>query len=348
MIELSSEKVESGQDAQGRDVLENLIYKLDAQSLHNLLKDHSTGRNIRWATRDYIHTGIKGYGEWDNITVNSIIRSHGYVIQPRVDKTPEEQRRRSVEKAEVFTPSWVCNAQNNLVDAAWFNRKNAGFNKELSAGNPRWKTIKTPIKFTKSKSWQEYVKAPRLEISCGEAPYLTCRYDTVSGLYIQPPDRIGFLDRKLRVVTENTSTEEEWIEWALKAVKATYGFEYQGDSLLIARENLLFAVKEYFEYVFKKPISLEFFRECSVIISWNVWQMDGLKFVVPGTCHSEAEPQRDLFDMPSPIKMCPGCKTGDISKHNGVRCRIMDWDTGNKVLFMPPFDFKNVEDVEKP
>lgn len=27
------------------------------------------------------------------------------------------------DKAEVFTPSWVCNAQNNLVDNQWFGKK---------------------------------------------------------------------------------------------------------------------------------------------------------------------------------------------------------------------------------
>jgi hypothetical protein len=39
-----------------------------------------------------------------------------------------------------------------------------------------------------------------MEISCGEAPYLVSRYDTVSGNIISVDDRIGLLDRKLRVV----------------------------------------------------------------------------------------------------------------------------------------------------
>jgi hypothetical protein len=32
--------------------------------------------------------------------------------------------------AEVFTPSWICNAQNNLIDNTWFGRDNV-FNKEI-------------------------------------------------------------------------------------------------------------------------------------------------------------------------------------------------------------------------
>ena len=51
--------------------------------------------------------------------------------------------------------------------------------------------------------------AQRLEISCGEAPYLVSRYDTVMGETIPISQRIGLLDRKLRVVSENTDTEEQ-------------------------------------------------------------------------------------------------------------------------------------------
>ena len=33
----------------------------------------------------------------------------------------------------MFTPSWVCNAQNNLIDDAWFGRKGV-FNEEITKG----------------------------------------------------------------------------------------------------------------------------------------------------------------------------------------------------------------------
>ena len=92
---------------------------------------------------------------------------------------------------------------------------------------------------------EKYVDAKRLEISCGEAPYLVSRYDTVTGKEITIEQRIGLLDRKLRVVGENTNTEEEWFKWTKRAYESTYGYEYQGDSLLIARENLLSTLLKY-------------------------------------------------------------------------------------------------------
>lgn len=38
--------------------------------------------------------------------------------------------------------------------------------------------------FSEDKDWRKYVDARRLEISCGEAPYLVSRYDTVTGCEI--------------------------------------------------------------------------------------------------------------------------------------------------------------------
>ena len=40
---------------------------------------------------------------------------------------------------------------------------------------------KEPVKFPKNKVWKDYIDARRMEVACGEAPYLVSRYDTVSG-----------------------------------------------------------------------------------------------------------------------------------------------------------------------
>ena len=88
------------------------------------------------------------------------------------------------------------NNQNNLVDSAWFGRENV-FNTE--AGQT-WVTTKEKIVFPQGKTWQDYVRANRMEISCGEAPYLASRYDTVTGKWIEVKDRIGILDRKIRII----------------------------------------------------------------------------------------------------------------------------------------------------
>ena len=69
------------------------------------------------------------------------------------------------QKAEVFTPSWGCNLQNNLVDEVWFGRKDV-FNAEKEHS---WETTKEKIQFSdeKGKGWQDYVNSNRLEITCG-------------------------------------------------------------------------------------------------------------------------------------------------------------------------------------
>jgi hypothetical protein len=84
--------------------------------------------------------------------------------------------------AEVFTPLWICNAQINLIDDAWFGRKNV-FNTEIlnKEGLHSWKTNPKKITFPDDKTWKQYVRDTRLEITCGEAPYITSRYDTTTG-----------------------------------------------------------------------------------------------------------------------------------------------------------------------
>lgn len=194
-----------------RDILE---WNIPEEVLAVLLKDRSTGRNLIWATDDYAERG-DGFGAGDEMRIEQIVDKDNPVIRPRVDKSPDEQRQRVVKRAEVFTPTWICNKQNNLVDAAWFGWKkpdSSPFNTELEKFDPAtelgWRATcgRQSIKFPKGKTWQEYVKAPRLEVSCGEAPYLASRYDTVSGRVIPIGERIGLLDRKLRVITENIGT----------------------------------------------------------------------------------------------------------------------------------------------
>lgn len=127
----------------------------------------------------------------------------------------------------------------------------------------------------------------RLEITCGEAPYLCNRYDAVTGEYNEKVKyRIGILDRKLRIVSENTKDSKEWILWAKIALRATYGFEWQGDNLLLAREALFFTFEEHYIAQFgEKKFNQNKMRimpGAAYIISWNVWQMDGLTYGLPG------------------------------------------------------------------
>ncbi|MBQ9084254.1 MAG: restriction endonuclease subunit M, partial [Clostridia bacterium] len=111
------------------DIKENDIFHLNNDLLAILLKDRTTGKNIIWATDNYRHKGF-GYQFHDHITIQAITGYHGGVIKPRIKKSKKEQAERIRNKAEVFTPSWICNKQNNLVDNAWFGTDFV-FNEEI-------------------------------------------------------------------------------------------------------------------------------------------------------------------------------------------------------------------------
>ena len=302
------------------DILEN---DFQPEVLEQLLRDHTTGCNVFWATHDYEHLG-EGYQYFDTIQPERITGENGLIVKPRVLKSKEQQTDRSKDMAEVFTPSWVCNAQNNLVDEAWFGCKDV-FNTENSEKH-EWQTNPDKIEFPEGKTWRDYVRATRMEMTCGEAPYLVSRYDATTGNPIPLQDRIGLLDRKLRVVSENTSESGEWLEWAQIAYKNIYGFEWQGDSLLLAREALLLTFIEYYQSKFGKAPLEKSIKYIAYIISWNLWQMDGLKGVVPDSCRNGViETVPSLFgDMDQRVD-CAGCQQEDIRKHNGTYCLIRDW-----------------------
>ncbi len=145
-------------------------------------------------------------------------------------------------KAEAITPIWVCNLQNNLVDAAWFEKKEV-FNR---TSGREWTATEEKIKFPSGKNWRDYVRAKRLEIACGEAPYLASREDFYAKKIIALGQRVGILDRKLRVVSENVDDREEWLEWGLFALEAVYGFEIRTEKVEKARKNLELTFFDYY------------------------------------------------------------------------------------------------------
>lgn len=321
------------------DIKENYIYKLDKELLAILLKDRTSGKNIIWATDNYLDRGF-GYKSTDYITVESIVSYHGNVIKPRSEKSKKEQTYRIRKKAEVFTPSWICNKQNNIVDNAWFGSEGV-FNTEI---DKTWISTTEPIQFpeTMNRTWQDYINDVRLEITCGEAPYLVSRYDTVTGEEIEISRRIGLLDRKLRVVSENLDSEIEWYHWVKKSFQSVYGFEWQGDNVLLARENLLFTFVDYYEKKFGMFPIKEYLKEIATIISWNIWQMDGLKFVIPESCKDKVDNQISLFNASMEKKSCPGCTKNDPFAHTGNYCVIKDWKENKTVKFVSLLEEKNV------
>lgn len=346
------------------DISEQDIYDYDAAILNQLLIDHTMSAraraeandqnkvvNIFWATSDYVGTVFdedgyvieEGFQYYDEIKPENITGRNRRIVMPRVLKDKQAQIDRTKDKAEVFTPSWVCNAQNNLVDEAWFGRKDV-FNHEITNedGSHTWIPTSGKIVFPENdsrKTWKKYVVDNRMEITCGEAPYLVSRYDTTTGESIPIDRRIGLLDRKLRVINENVDNEKDWYAMAEKAFKHTYGYEWQGDNLLLAREALLYTYIEYFmdkfnekdaegNYVKDANGNLKVPEKRKILnaarwISWNIWQMDGLKMVVPDSCDNQYE--TDLFGIKKK-KICNACIKGEANGHIGVKCIIRDWN----------------------
>lgn len=300
---------------------------MDSEILNILLKDNTSGKNIIWATSDYESNGIR-FDFNSEITIHKITGTYKDLIKPRSKKNKAEKEARSRNNAEVFTPSWICNEQNNLADDAWFDKKGV-FN---VSENKSWITNYNKIQFEKN-TWQDYVKSTRLEITCGEAPYLVSRYDSVTGKTIKLEDRIGLLDRKLRIVSENNTEEKEWIKWAIIAIKSVYGFDWQGDNVLLARENLLYTFIDYYYNKFNKKPEIQLVKDIAYILSWNIWQMDGIKFVIPNSCKNRKITQIALFEETPIETICEGCKSNNHKKHNGIYCKIMNWDTNRKIKF---------------
>lgn len=311
------------------DVKENNLINIDYEILSILLKDRTTKKNIIWATDMYERLG-NSYSFKSQITIEQITGRNGQVIRPRIKKSKKEQEQRIKRKAEVFTPSWVCNIQNNLADNSWFQKENV-FNK---SNGIKWITNKNKILFPDGKSWIDYVKSLRLEISCGEAPYLVSRYDTVTGNAIPVMNRIGLLDRKIRIVSENTILKEDWIKYVKEAYKSVYGYEWQGDSLLIARENLLYTYIDYYVDKFNEKPQVDDLKEIAEIISWNIFQMDGLKYVIPNSCKNETIINYTLFGEEKETFECTGCKQNNYHNHNGVYVKIMNWKTNRANKFI--------------
>lgn len=299
-------------DTQTIDIREDYLLKKD-KLLEILLQDKTTGATILWATDSYEAKG-ELFAPLAPITTNLITGEYGSLIQPRAVKSKEEQLLRTRDKAEVFTPLSIVKQMNEACDTKRVTKNN----------------------------WQEYVGLLKLEITCGEAPYIVSRYDPVSNSKELVPlqKRVGFLDYKLKVVSKYCDTQEEWIKWAKIAFQSSYGYEWQGDSLLIARENLLYTFIDYYQAQFNESPSLELQKEIAEIIVWNIFQMDGLRYVIPLSCKNEkviVKGEETLFEKKDDYiveKLCPGCDKNTAKKHNGIFVKTMDWVKGETIRFV--------------
>lgn len=289
--------------------------------LRLLLSDKTTQENIIFATDGYESIG-EGFSAKDQITIEKITNP-SFVLQRRYDKDNTQQQDRTKANAEVMTPAWVINKMVSHADEEWFGRPDV-FNRQNA--DHTWTTEDEKIIFPENKTWQDYVESRRIEITCGEAPYIVSRYDTTTGEEIAIPDRIGMLDRKLRIVGENTSTEEEWMEWAVKAFQSVYGYEFQGDNLLLARINLLLTFTEYLQNKYNRDATPAELRKIANIIAWNIWQMDGLTKTIPFSKKQENE-QQDMFSIFFDTEIVKE------EERKSPPCRVYDWKANKSVAF---------------
>ena len=293
------------------------------QVLDVLLQDKTTRKNIIWATDTYEELG-EAFTDKVQLDANALLRQ-AELIRPRIQKSQEAQAERTRKKAEVFTPAWLCNQMNNHCDEDWFGRSGV-FNTENA--DHTWTVSEGKIEFPKRKKWQRYVDSRRLEITCGEAPYLVSRYDVSTGELIAPTiRRIGMLDRKLRIVNENTESYDDWLKWTIRAFEACYGYEYQGDNVLIARINLLLTFTDYYQERWGRQPDDKLLRQMANKIAWNIWQMDGLKDTVPLGRPYEAFHQVSISDLLGDI----GVEQDDAPE--AMLCRIFDWRSDRSILF---------------
>ena len=294
------------------DIREDYLSKKD-HLLEILLQDKTTAKNILWATDSYELKG-KQYAPNAPITTDLITGTNGCLIQPRAIKSKEEQLIRTRDKAEVFTPLSIVKQMNDACDSEPVTENN----------------------------WQKYISLLKLEITCGEAPFIVSRYDPVSDNQQLLPisKRVGFLDKKLSIVSKYCQTQEDWLKWTTVAYQSSYGYEWQGDSLLIARENLLYTFIDYYQDKFKETPGLDLQKEIAEIIIWNIFQMDGLKYVIPMSCKTEQiiiKGEETLFgkeDDRIEEKSCKGCENKTAHNHNGIYVKIMDWAKKKPIRFV--------------
>ncbi|WP_318150965.1 Eco57I restriction-modification methylase domain-containing protein [Streptococcus parasuis] len=274
------------------DISEEQLALESADLLKILLKDRTTKKNIVWATHSY-ELLRKGFAPSDRITPSRVTGAYANLIQPRSEKSKYEQKDRTKIRAEVFTPTWLVEKQNGYVEA------------ELEALD-----------------LEDYIQLRWLEITCGEAPYMVTRYDTVTGEEIPLSERVGFLDRKLQRISREVSDEAAFYELVKKAYRASYGYEYQGDSLLLARENLLATFEDYYLAKTGNQPRLEQKKEIATIISYNVFQMDGLKKISPYSAKKEQSQQLSLFSDELEVQEVEESKT-----------QIKDWKKNKMIGF---------------
>lgn len=147
-----------------------------------------------------------------------------------------------------------------------------------------------------------------------------------TGTLIPLSQRVGFVDRKLAKINTQIDDKAEWQLLVEKAYQASYGFEWNGDSLLLARENLLYTYRDYYFDKWHEDPTQNLLEVIANIISYNVFQMDGLKYIIP------LSEQREI-KVNSQLSFFDDLSQEEVIIKKGKRVRIMNWETNKMEYF---------------
>lgn len=268
--------------------------------LQSLLIDRATGKGLIWASETYSALG-HGFEKTAQITPELIAGREAELANLRA----KSRLARTRKHGEVMTPLSICE---KMCDFAHNELKADLAHEDLGPED------------LDHDDWKTNVDKTVLEITCGEAPFLVCRRDPQDGVPVPIEKRRGLLDRKLQAITQNATTKAEWLHWVMRAYQATYGYEFQGDNALLARINLLATFEDYMRCCWECEPEPEDYNRILDIISWNIWQMDGLTGTIP-------------FGKPKRQKQCAlfgasqdACETPP--------CIIKDWKADKIVTFI--------------
>lgn len=301
------------------DYNESSAFRSNLNILNILLFDRSASKDLVWATSMYkLHGDL--YKKEGYITPKLISGKMKNLIKPSANRKSNE-----IDRVKLIFDSWRFDVDNDDNYGFKFD-----YNNVFGEGLEEY--------FNKYKE-DDFINKKILVMECEEGTCFVNRYNLETKEIVEPFKRNGIMDKKLNIINQKTDDENEWYNMVLLAYKNVYGFEYRGDNVLLTRENLLHGFVDNYKYKFGKKPSVERVTEIAKIISWNIWQMDALKFVIPHSCINVKKEnfQLSIFEEENETlsgNWCLGCRLDEHTKHNGTYCKIKDWETGKIIKFV--------------
>lgn len=290
---------------------QSMLQEIDESVLETLLTDKSTRRPLVWPS------GPNHPAAW---------MSREDFLRPQLAAEDPQ-----AEQAEFL--EW--NRKLNTLDAAWFGHEPA-FNEESAQG---WQTLSEPVAFDDPFHWKKYVTRPVFLFQAGHGQALVFRPFAQGAEPMQYGKRMGILDRRLRIISENTREESEWLRWAESALQSLYGTDVSPLAIFQARLSALVAVREAYAQRFGGQLPVREEKYMVTTLCWNLFQMDprtGCSFPVeekpapvqlslfeaPGTQFSEADRDGMPAENPALSRTENGARTEPAGSLQGQPVRI--------------------------